>query len=163
MKVKVNGQRQVKRSLMFWVVVIPKEGRRAEPRPPFFWYDTDFLEFFGKVWKCVSWLYIYILFLKSRCHTKRKAGAAPCARPSFGVTTTHDIRDLFAWRRPNYFYTANWHIKCHPILLLIKVSRSNYCDILKQVHYWLLTTKAFWRRLRYHAKNKTPSFCSIIL
>ncbi len=32
----------------------------------------------------------------SRCHTKRRAGAAPRARPSFGMTTTQDIRDLFA-------------------------------------------------------------------
>ncbi len=34
-------------------------------------------------------------FLKSRCHTKRRVGAAPRARPSFGMTTTQDIRDVF--------------------------------------------------------------------
>ena len=38
---------------------------------------------------------------KSRCHTKRRAGAATHARPSFGMTTTQEIRDLFA--------------RCHPI------------------------------------------------
>ncbi len=37
-------------------------------------------------------------FSKSRCHTKRRAGAAPHARPSFGMTPTQDIRDLFTWR-----------------------------------------------------------------
>ena len=29
--------------------------------------------------------------LKSRCHIKRRAGAALRARPSFGMTTTQDI------------------------------------------------------------------------
>ena len=32
----------------------------------------------------------------------RRAGAAPHARPSFGMTTTQDIRDLFAKRSPNF-------------------------------------------------------------
>ncbi len=31
----------------------------------------------------------------SRCHTNRRAGAATLARPSFGMTTTQNIRDLF--------------------------------------------------------------------
>ncbi len=31
-----------------------------------------------------------------RCHTKRRTCAAPCASPCFGMTTTKDIRDLFA-------------------------------------------------------------------
>ncbi len=31
---------------------------------------------------------IFQKILKSRCHTKRRAGAAPRARPSFGMTTT---------------------------------------------------------------------------
>ncbi len=30
-----------------------------------------------------------------------RAGAASRAHPSFGMTTTQDIRDLFAWRAPN--------------------------------------------------------------
>ncbi len=34
--------------------------------------------------------------LKSRCHTKRRAGAATGDDPSFGVITTQVIRDLFA-------------------------------------------------------------------
>ena len=38
--------------------------------------------------------------LKSRCHTKRRVGAAPCAHPSFGMTATQDIRDLFAKGSP---------------------------------------------------------------
>ncbi len=35
-------------------------------------------------------------YLKSRCYTKRRAGAAMRGRPSFGMTPTQDIRDLFA-------------------------------------------------------------------
>ncbi len=35
-----------KRSRMSWVVVIPKEDGRAWSRPSFFWYDTDFLDYF---------------------------------------------------------------------------------------------------------------------
>ena len=31
---------------MSWVVVIPKEGGFAWPRPPFLWYDTDFFRIF---------------------------------------------------------------------------------------------------------------------
>ena len=34
----------------------------------------------------------------SRCHTKRRAAAAPLARPSFSMTTTQDISYLFAKR-----------------------------------------------------------------
>ncbi len=36
----------------------------------------------------------------SRCHTKRRTGAAPRALPYFGMTTTQDIRDPFAKRSP---------------------------------------------------------------
>ena len=35
--------------------------------------------------------------LKSRCHTKRRVGAAMHARPSFGMTT-QDFKDLFVCR-----------------------------------------------------------------
>ena len=34
--------------------------------------------------------------LNSRCHTKRRAGSATHACLSFGMTTTQDIRELFA-------------------------------------------------------------------
>ncbi len=39
--VRQGGMHFPKRSLMSWVIVIPKEGR-----VPFFWYATDILEFF---------------------------------------------------------------------------------------------------------------------
>ena len=42
--------------------------------------------------------------LKSRCHTKRKMGAATSARPSFGMTMTQENRDLFVWHSPHVFY-----------------------------------------------------------
>ncbi len=37
-------------------------------------------------------------FLKSQCHTKKRIGAATRTHPSFGMTTTLAIRDLFAYR-----------------------------------------------------------------
>ena len=45
-----------------------KKDGHAGPCPSFFWYDTDFLEFFEKK-------NLDFLFLKSRCHTKRRTGA----------------------------------------------------------------------------------------
>ena len=54
-----------------------KEGPRSRARP-FFGMTSTFK----------------IFFLKSRCHTKRRAGAAMCARPSFGMTMTQAIRNL---------------------------------------------------------------------
>ncbi len=36
----------------------------------------------------------------SRCHTKRRTGARGRAHPSFGMTPTQAIRDLFALRYP---------------------------------------------------------------
>ena len=55
---------------------------------------------------------IFQKILKSRCHTKRRAGAAPRARPFFGMTTTQDIRDFFASRSPfmkaNSWVTVLW-------------------------------------------------------
>ncbi len=50
-----------------WVSYQKKDGRAW---PSFFWYDNNF-------------------FFKSRCHTMH-------AHPSFGMTTTQDIKDLFA-------------------------------------------------------------------
>ena len=73
-----------KRSMIAWVFVIPKEGWWL--RLPFFWYHTDFLifvlffNFFG-----FSFLFFWNYFpSKSRRH------------PSFGMTVTQAIRDLFA-------------------------------------------------------------------
>ncbi len=41
----------------------------------------------------------FFFFLKSVSYQK-KGGSGPSARPSFGMTTTQDIRDLFAKRSP---------------------------------------------------------------
>ncbi len=38
------------------------------------------------------------IFLKSRCHTKRRMGAATRAHPSFGMTATKTLRSVFSWR-----------------------------------------------------------------
>ncbi len=72
-----------RRFLTLWVIVIyqKKDGCTW----PFFWYDTNF----SKKEKN---------FQKNRCHTKRRPGAATHARPSFRMTKTQGIRDLFAWR-----------------------------------------------------------------
>ncbi len=45
--------------------------------------------------------------LKSRCHTKRRIGAATHAHPSFGMTMTQGIRDIFAYENlPHILYTS---------------------------------------------------------
>ncbi len=82
MNMDTTGWRYAKRSLMPWVVVIPKEGRAC---------ITLLL-----VWHRLFQKKKFFLQknLNSRCHTKRRAGAAPRARPSFGMTTTQGIRDL---------------------------------------------------------------------
>ncbi len=64
-----------------------KKDGRVWPHPSFFWYDTDFLDFFKNNFS----------FGKSLCHTKRRMGEATCAHPSFGMTPTQNIMDLFAW------------------------------------------------------------------
>ncbi len=85
----IHGLRYAKRSLTSWVVVIPKEGRA---RPHF--SKKKKITFFQKK-------FFFQKIIKSRCHTKRRAGAAPRARSSFGMTPTQAMRDLFAWRRPH--------------------------------------------------------------
>ncbi len=89
-----------KRSLMAWVVVIPKEGRvrGAVPALILVWhwlfilfcreFDTFGFSSMGKQLGKVPYLSILIY--------ERWAGAAPCAGPSFGMTTTQAIRDLLA-------------------------------------------------------------------
>ncbi len=39
-------------------------------------------------------------FLKSQCHTKRRMDEAMSAHPSFGMTLTQAIGDLFTWHHP---------------------------------------------------------------
>ncbi len=68
------GRRYTKRSLMSGVVVIPKEG----------WAPILLL-----VWHRL----LRFLFWK-------KNGGGERTHPSFGMTMTHAIRDLFLWRRP---------------------------------------------------------------
>ena len=54
--------------------------------PSFFWYDTDLSEFDS----------VDIIFLKSRCHAKRRMGAATHAHPSCGMTRTKTLRSVFS-------------------------------------------------------------------
>ncbi len=94
------GLHHAKRSLMSWVVVIPKEGwaRGAALILLLIWHRLFrffYLEL-GFFAKPSSYRTIIVLVLKSRCHTKRRAGGATHARPSFGMTQTQDIRDFFA-------------------------------------------------------------------
>ncbi len=102
------GRRYAKRSLMAWVIVVPKEGRVcvAVPTLILVWhrlFQKKLKEKFKKIYN----IFFLQKILKSRCHTKRRAGAATRARPSFGMTQTQDIRDLFAWRCPNVHDLAN--------------------------------------------------------
>ncbi len=77
-----------------------KKDGRAGPRPPFFWFYTDFQKKKKKKKSKNFKKFFFQKILKSRCHTKRRYGA-PRARPSFGMTTTQAIRDLFAYRSTN--------------------------------------------------------------
>ena len=81
---------QWSRSLMSWVVVIPKEGWTGT-RPSIFWYDTDFLDFFLKNFFLEIFLFFFKFFCKSVSYQKKDGR---------GMTTTQDIGDLFAWRSP---------------------------------------------------------------
>ena len=63
--------------------LVKKDGDGRLTRPSFFWYDTDLKKnqiFFSKKKKLNSW-----------CHTKKRMDRYP----SFGMTTTQDIIDLF--------------------------------------------------------------------
>ncbi len=60
-----------------------------------------------------TFLDFFFFFWKSRCHTKRRAGAAMRAHPSFGMTTSQYIRDLFVHRRNINPHCSNLHCnKC---------------------------------------------------
>ncbi len=61
-----------------------KKDGHVWPRPRFFWYDTELQK-----------------SLKNRWHTNRSVSAAMRSHPSFGMTLTQAIWDLFAWRRPD--------------------------------------------------------------
>ena len=64
-----------------------KKDGRMWPHPSFFWYDTDFSDFF-LFWK-------KRIFFQSRCHTKRRMGVA-----------LEDIRDRFMWRTSHVYSTS---------------------------------------------------------
>ncbi len=81
-----------KRSLMAWVGVIPKF--RAHP-------------------------YFVIKPNLQKKKKKSKKSAATQAHPSFGMTTTQDIRDLFAQHSP--FYYEQCHDKTHLDIFVVVI------------------------------------------
>ena len=81
-------------------VVIPKEGWACV------WYVSTFQNF--------SLLTSQIVFSESRCHTKRRMAVATRAHPSFGMTTTKDLKVFFS-RRASYFLIMSSYI-CISIL-----------------------------------------------
>ena len=98
---------------------------------------------FGMTMTLIDWF-----FFLSWCHTKRRVGAVVCTHPSFGMTTTQDIRELFAYCSPNM---SVW----------IKISQSyNKHSQIKLLlsffinFYLLLTSNAFqtepWRVLMFY-------------
>ncbi len=89
----INGLCCTKRSLMSWV---------AWPRPSFFWYDTKFLLFF-------FYLFIHFFFWKVGVIPK-EGRVRPCMTPSFGMTTTQDIWDLFVWCSPFRRWTIDFKV-----------------------------------------------------
>ena len=75
------------------VGVTPKEG--WWPRPSFFWRDIYFLDYFwGKkriFFILFIFFFLFFFFFRKVCVMH--------AHPSFGMTLTQAIRDLFARRR----------------------------------------------------------------
>ncbi len=92
---------------------------RKQTSKSFFWHDTDFFENIiyavsrVKFWKVVAapilllvWHRLFRIWLcwhhrlysqKSRCHAKRRMGAATRAHPSFGMTKTKTLKSVFWW------------------------------------------------------------------
>ena len=131
---------QQKRSLMAWVDVIPKEGWALWPSRSFFWYDTDFLGFFS-------------FFFSVTCHTKRGAGAASHAHPSFGMTRTQAIRDLLAWyhRKSEGFIIVKWSV--------ISLSEGNLLSMWNGM--WKTASIIIQSSIHSHQKFRDILFCWI--
>ena len=122
----------MKRSLISWVVVIPKEGwfvcKLYGYALLLVWHRLfSFFFLFLKIYILFLLFYLFIFFnffWKSRYHRKRRAGAAMRAHPCFGVAPTQAIRDLSSWR--------------HPV-----TSRSEYLDRIPYQYFSLVSTLAF--------------------
>ncbi len=84
------------------------KDRHVWPRPSFFWYDTDLL----KKKKFYLFFFYFIFFFFFLMLYQKKGHT----RPSYGVTPTPAIRDLFAWRSPNgdslLFLGSIFHAAC---------------------------------------------------
>ena len=103
----IYGQRHAKMSLMSWVVVIPKEGwaRVAAPslllvskkkKKKAIFFRRYWVENYDIIILCTNTIFRLNLWSSGAVGVIPKEGRA--RRPSFGMTTTQDIRDLFAWR-----------------------------------------------------------------
>ncbi len=62
--------------------------------------------------------------LKSRCHTKRRMGAATLVHPSFGMTATKTVRFVFSWCT-SCIFTLTDHVECQYITVILVTSNSN--------------------------------------
>ncbi len=110
---------------MSWVVVIPKEGRgrRACVALLLVWHRL--FRFFS--WKI--FFYLFILPTEGR------------ARPSFVMTPTHAIMDLFAWHRPFY----------HVIALMIYLFVTDLQTLMnwqELIIHWLFCNPSFYFTLK---------------
>ncbi len=112
-----------KRSLKARVSVIPKKGGARQTKK------------LGKK-------FFFSKNLKSRCHTKRRAGTATRARPSFGLTPTQAIMDLFSWK--NYL--------TFPYFSLSLVYFHVFFQVNLEVHFSTNITTVFF--LIWNLKNK---------
>ncbi len=108
--------RHEKTDLKGFVAVIPKEGwPRVARAHPSFGMTPTFREYNLRCQQSQ--------ILKSRCHTKRRMGAATHAHPSFGMTTTKTLRSVFSWCASNSFSLIRPEIYCslHIILLAANI------------------------------------------
>ena len=74
-----------------WPESLPKEGLARVVAPILLLVRHRLFRFFSFIE-----IFFFFFFLKNRCHTKRRMGAAPRTHPCFGMTMTQDIRCLSA-------------------------------------------------------------------
>ncbi len=117
----VHGPHYAKRSLMSWVVVIPKEGWARDPS---FGMTPTFPKKKSKLFSI-----FFQKNLKSRCHTKRRMGAAMHAPPSLwqGLrrwgTFSLDPAHLYSW-----FIAHLWKPNgCFICITLVLVCHNFFC------------------------------------
>ncbi len=99
--------------------------------------------------------------LKSRCHTKRRMGAATRARPSFGTTTAKTLRSVFSWRTSFNSYSLHFRV------ILVLVRRRSGTDIMPyttmQTARREIKSDSLRRKLNWNGRKGGADWCSILM